>query len=212
MMTSSPCFQSAGVATRCLAVICRRIDHAQDFLEIAPGGHRIDQHQLDLLVGADDEDVADGLIVGRGAGGGIARSRGRQHVVELGDVEIGVADHRIVRRSTLRLADVLRPFGVLVDGVDGKAHQFDAAFVEFRLQFCERTEFGGADRCEILGMREQQCPAIADPIVELDLAFGGLGLEIRGHGANLQCHSRPLTFKLGIIPRDDYRSRRPSSE
>jgi hypothetical protein len=24
--------------------------------------------------------------------------------------------------------------------------------------------------------------------VELDFAFGGLGLEIRGHGANLECH------------------------
>src|SRR5260221_1519787 len=30
------------------------IDHAQNFLEIAAGGHRIDQHQLDLLVRSDD--------------------------------------------------------------------------------------------------------------------------------------------------------------
>src|SRR6185312_10566311 len=35
----------------------QRVDGAQDLLEIAPGAHRIDQHQLDLLVRADDEDV-----------------------------------------------------------------------------------------------------------------------------------------------------------
>jgi hypothetical protein len=37
-------------------------------------------------------------------------------------------------------------------------------------------------------MGEQQRPAIADPIMEFDLAIGGFGLEIRGHSANLECH------------------------
>ena len=65
-------------------------------------------------------------------------------------------------------------------------HQLDAALVEFRLQLGQRAEFGGADRGEILRMREQQRPAVADPVMELDLAFGGFGLEIRGHSANLE--------------------------
>ena len=43
------------------------VDHPQDLVEVAAGGHRVDQDQLDLLVRADDEDVADGLVVGRGA-------------------------------------------------------------------------------------------------------------------------------------------------
>ena len=187
-MTSSPCFQSAGVATRCFAVICSESIDAQDFLEIAARRHRIDHHQLDLLVRADDEDVADGLVIGRRAGEGIAGGRGRQHVVEFRDVEIGVADHRIVRRRTLRLLDVLRPFGVPVDGIDAKPHQLDAALVEFRLQLGQRAELGGADRGEILRVREQQRPAVADPVVEFDFAFGGLGFEVRGDGANLECH------------------------
>jgi hypothetical protein len=37
-------------------------------------------------------------------------------------------------------------------------------------------------------MREQKRPAVADPIMEFDLAFGGFGLEIRGHSANLESH------------------------
>jgi hypothetical protein len=33
--------------------------------------------------------------------------------------------------------------------------------------------------------------------VEFDLAFGGLGLEIRGHGANLESHQSTSSFILG---------------
>ena len=83
-----------------------------------------------------------------------------------------------------------------VDGIDAQPDQLDAALVEFRLQLGERAEFGGADRGEILRMREQQRPAVADPVVELDLALGGFGLEIRGHGANLKSHVDLMSFKL----------------
>ena len=91
----------------------------------------------------------------------------------VGDVEIGVADHRIVRRGTLGLPDVLGPFRVLVDGIDAQAHQLDAALVEFRLQLCESAELGGAHRREVLRVREQERPAVADPVVELDFSLGG---------------------------------------
>ena len=100
-------------------------------------------------------------------------------------MEIGVADHGIVRRGALRLADVFRPLGVLVDRIDRKTHQLDAALVEFRFQPGECTELGGANRGEILGMREQQCPAIADPVMEFDFPFGGLGYEVRSDSTNL---------------------------
>src|SRR5260370_40490631 len=166
----------------------QRIDRAQDFLEIAARGHGVDHDKLYLLVRPDDEDVADGLVVGRGARGGIARGRGRQHVVQLRYLEIGVADHRIIRRRTLRLLDVFRPFRVLVDGIDAKPHQLDAALVEFRLQLRERAELGGADRREILRVREQKRPAVADPVMEFDLAFGGFSVEIRGYCAYLESH------------------------
>src|SRR5579872_4592522 len=181
------------------------IDDAENFLEIATRGHRIDQHQLDFLVGPDDENVADRLVVGRRAGGDVAGCRGREHVVKLGNVEIGIADHWVVRRGTLRLADVLRPFGVAVDRVDRETYQLDTAFVELRLQFGQRAKFSGADRSEVFRVREQQRPAVADPVVEFDLAFGGLGLEIRGHRANLQSHSRPLALVWGEFRRFEYR-------
>ena len=67
-----------------------------------------------------------------------------------------------------------------VDGIDAQAHQLDAALVEFRLQLCESAEFGSANEREVLRVREQEGPAIADPVVEFDCSFGGLGFGNRG--------------------------------
>src|SRR4051794_31038769 len=41
-----------------------RVDDAQHLVEVAARRHGIDEDQLDLLVRPDDEDVADGLVVG----------------------------------------------------------------------------------------------------------------------------------------------------
>ena len=53
MITSSPCFQFTGVATLCFAVSWHRVEQPQHLVEVAAGAHRIGQHRLDLLVGAD---------------------------------------------------------------------------------------------------------------------------------------------------------------
>ena len=61
MITSSPCFQFA----RRYAVLggeLQRVDDAQHLVEATPGGHAAD-HQLDLLVGPDDEHRAHGHVV-----------------------------------------------------------------------------------------------------------------------------------------------------
>ena len=51
-----------------------RVEHAQDLVEVAARGHRVGQHQLDLLVGADDEDRAHGRVVRGGAAVGLPAS------------------------------------------------------------------------------------------------------------------------------------------
>jgi hypothetical protein len=55
-------------------------------------------------------------------------------------------------------------------------------------QFAGVAEFGGADRCEIPGVREQDDPMVSDPVVKADFSFGGFSLKIRGDIANSQCH------------------------
>ena len=45
----------------------QRVDHPQHLVEIAARAHRVGEDELDLLVGADDEDDAHGGVVGGGA-------------------------------------------------------------------------------------------------------------------------------------------------
>jgi hypothetical protein len=73
-------------------------------------------------------------VVGRRAALGGAGHAGRQHAVELGDLEVGIADHRIVDLVALRFGDVLLPALVVVDGIDGQADDLAVALVELVLE------------------------------------------------------------------------------
>jgi len=168
------------------------IDHAQHLVEIPSGGHWIDQDQLDLLVRPNDEDVAHCLIVGCGALRGVARGGCRQHVPGLGNLEIGVTDHRIVRRKTSGVLDVGSPFGVVSDRIDREAYDLDIALVEFRFEARHGAELGGADRREVLRMGEQDGPRIPDPVMKANVAFSRVCCKIPGGIANLKSHHRLL--------------------
>ena len=63
------------------------VEYADDFVEVAAGGHGVGDLELDALVGADDEDGANGRVVGGGAAFAGVAGIGGEHVVELGDVE-----------------------------------------------------------------------------------------------------------------------------
>src|SRR5215510_11176637 len=169
----------------------KRVDHAQHLVEIAAGGHRIDQDELDLLVRADHEDVAYGLVVGGRALGRVAGHGGGKHAVELRHVEVAVGDHRVIGGEALRLLDVVGPAVMAGERVDGQADDLHAALVELGLDLGHVAEFGGADRREVLGMREQHRPFVADPLVEADLAFGGFRFEIRRSVVDSESHDLP---------------------
>jgi hypothetical protein len=77
---------------------------------------------------------------------------------------------------------------MLVDGVDRQSDDFHVAPVELRLDLGHVAELGGAHRREILGVREQHSPGVADPVVKADPAFGGRRFEIRRGIVDLQCH------------------------
>ena len=156
------------------------IEHAQHFIEVASRAHRVAEHQLDLLVRPDHKDRAHGGI-GRGrAALGSVSGVGRQHVIELGDFELRVADHGILHLVALRLFDVRRPLAVVGHRVNAQPDDLGVAFRKFRLQTRHITEFSGAHGSEIFGMGKQDGPAIADPFVEFDGSLRGLGDKVRG--------------------------------
>src|SRR4051812_1519259 len=176
-----------------------RVDDPEDLVEVPARGHRVVQDELDLLVGTDDEHRPHGGVVGRCARLRVARDGGRKHVVELRHLEVGIADHRIVRRGTLRLLDVLRPALVIVYRIDAEADDLDASLVELRLDARHVAELGRAHRREILRMREKNRHRIADPLVEVDRALGRLGGEVGCLVSDSQTHGRP-PLKLGPYP------------
>src|SRR5262249_46275767 len=77
--------------------------------------------------------------------------------------------------------------------IDGQSDDLDAALVEFWLDLGHVAELGGAHRGEVLGMREQHHPFVADPVVEADLALGRFRFEIRGSIVDRKSHHMPPT-------------------
>src|SRR5262245_7174317 len=75
-----------------------------------------------------------------------------------------------------------------VDLVHTETDDLDAALVELRFDPRHITELGRAHRSEVLGVRKQHAPGIAQPFMEPDVALCGVGLKIRGDIAELECH------------------------
>lgn len=73
-----------------------------------------------------------------------------------------------------------------VNGVGGQADELDAALGELGLKLGESAELGGADGGVVLGVGEEDDPVVADEVVEVDVAAGGLGLEVGGDGAEAE--------------------------
>ena len=175
----------------------QRVDDAQHLVEVAAGRHRIDEDELDLLVRADDEDVAHGLVLRGGARRRIAVDVRRQHAVELGDVELAVTDQRVVRGRTGDRLDVLGPLLVVADGVDGEPDDLRVALVELGLDRRHVAELGRADRREVARVREEHAPRVAEPVMKRDASFGRVSLEIRGGFADRQSHLHPPMLNTG---------------
>ena len=76
-----------------------------------------------------------------------------------------------------------------LDGVDREAEELGVALVEVGLARREGAQLGRADRCEVLRVREEDAPAVAEVVVEAERALGGLGGEVRGLVAQVEVPS-----------------------
>src|ERR1700722_19145834 len=78
---------------------------------------------------------------------------------------------------------------MLVERVNREGQDLHAAAVELRLYRGHVTKLRRADRREVLRVREEHGPGVADPVVEADRAVGGHGDEVRGGVTDRQAHS-----------------------
>ena len=102
------------------------------------------------------------------------------HVIEVGDFSLLITDDWEAQLAARDLVDILDPSSVGLDGVGGKTDQLDTTLGELGLELSEGTEFGGADGCVVFWVREEDNPLVANKLVEVNRASGGLSLEVRG--------------------------------
>lgn len=137
-----------------------------------------------------------------------------QHVVEESDLSLLVANDGELQVCTRDLVDVLDPATMAFDGVGRQADELDASSGEFRFEFGESTELGGTDWSVVFWMGEKDDPVVADELVEIDVAGGGLSLEIGGNGAKSKASSQcqQLFLKPGkhIVNESTYGSGLPA--
>jgi hypothetical protein len=102
------------------------------------------------------------------------------HVVCQRDLTVLVANNGELELAAGDLINVLDPAIVRVDRVGRETDELSTATAELGLQLCESSELGCAYWRVVLGMREKNDPVVADELVEVDRALGGLGLEVGG--------------------------------
>src|SRR5438094_3359632 len=156
----------------------QRIDHPEHLVEVSARRHRVGEHELDLLVWADDVNVAHGRVIAWLAGFGIACGIGWEHPVQLRNVEISVADNWVIRRVALRFLDVRGPSFMIAGRIDGQSDDLHVSAVELWLDPRHIAEFGRADRGEVLRVGEQDGPGVVDPVMEVHPSLSGFCLEV----------------------------------
>src|SRR3546814_5501987 len=105
---------------------------------MAAAAHRIEQHRLDELVRPDQEDGAHRLVGGRGPAFGRPRFTRREHAVELGDVQVMIADDWVADLASGRVLDVGEPAIMVAHRVHRQAD--DLAVALFELGLDSRSE------------------------------------------------------------------------
>ena len=81
---------------------------------------------------------------------------------------------------------------MIINIVNRQADNFCIQGRPFICQHRNSSEFSGADRCEIFGVREQDSPALVNPVMKPDRAFISIGTEIRNNVVNTNSHSNLL--------------------
>ena len=110
---------------------------------VTASGGGVSQGQTDLLGGVDDEDGADGQsqTLGVDVGGVLVVD----HVVEVGNLALGVGDDGELQVGAGNLIDILDPAVVALSVVGTQTDKLGVASSELRLKLGEGTELGGTD-------------------------------------------------------------------
>ena len=175
-MTSSPGRQSAGGGHVLGVSLLQSLDDALYLVEVAARAQRVVEDEAYLRLGVYDEHRADRLRVA------LARL---DHAVLVCDLHADVLDERELHLYVLlavpaQLLDLAQPGDVRIQRVHGQAHELGVHGLELVCHGREGHEFGGADRCEVRRVAEQDDPFALVVLREADVPLCGHGLEAGG--------------------------------
>ena len=110
------------------------------------------------------------------------------HVVEVADLAVWVADHGEVHWCSLCFANVAFPFQVRLNIVNRQTDDFHIALVELGFDFCYVAKLSGAHWCEVFWVTKKYAPRGAEPLMKVDGALCGFCGEVGGGIAESKCH------------------------
>src|SRR5947207_5645198 len=96
----------------------------------------------------------------------------------------------------LSFFNVVGPSLMIAGRIDRQSHDLHVSTLELWLYFRHVPELSRADRGEVLRMRKQNGPRVADPIMETDPALGSFCFKIWCCIANLHCSSSFFCWRL----------------
>src|ERR1700761_6246794 len=158
-----------------------RVKHTNDLIEVAPGRHGIRESELDPLIRSNDKNRSHWRIVSRCSTFGRVTRIGREHVIELRNLQLRIADQRIVHLRSADLFNVHSPLVMVPDRVHAKADDLGTTPGEVVLQIRHRAKLGGTHWRKVLWMREENCPIVANPFMEVNRAMSRFCNEIRSN-------------------------------
>ncbi len=85
------------------------------------------------------------------------------------------------------------------NGVGRKANQLDTTLGELGLKLREGAELGGADGGIVFWVGEQDDPVVANELVEVNRALGGLGLEVGRNRTQAEAKSEDVSMAPGEL-------------
>lgn len=155
----------------------------QHFQRVTAERGRVSENESHLLVGGDDEHRAnsEGQALGVNVGGVLVK-----HTVGDRNLTVGVSNDGEGQVRASDLVDVLNPLTVRGRVVNRQTKQLGVSLGELGLEQSEGTQLGGADGGVVTGVGQQNHPAVANVLVEVNLAGGGLGSEVGGGVAESQ--------------------------
>ena len=110
------------------------------------------------------------------------------HVILQRNRPLLVADDGKSELAARNLINVLDPASVALDCVCAQANELDTSLCKLWLELGERSELGGADRCVVFGVREEDDPAVANELVEVDGTVSCFGVEVGSSVAKTERH------------------------